>query len=96
MTYADKYALLKAYKCVTGDDPDQKGSATDNTFEFEEIGNAIIGKDKLDTIKSLNLDKDLAKEVLNQYGYSKSTEIKVKDFPAVFKALKELTNENRG
>ena len=26
MTYADKYALLKAYKITTGDDPDQKGS----------------------------------------------------------------------
>lgn len=26
MTYADKYALLKAYKIVTGDDPDQNGS----------------------------------------------------------------------
>lgn len=26
MTYADKYALLKAYKILTGDDPDQKES----------------------------------------------------------------------
>ena len=26
MTYGDKYALLKAYKIITGDDPDQKGS----------------------------------------------------------------------
>lgn len=26
MTYADKYALLKAYKITTGDDPDQNGS----------------------------------------------------------------------
>ena len=26
MTYADKYALLKAYKIETGDDPDAKGS----------------------------------------------------------------------
>ena len=26
MTYADKYALLKAYKIITGDDPDQKAS----------------------------------------------------------------------
>lgn len=27
MTYADKYALLKAYKIMTGDDPDQNASA---------------------------------------------------------------------
>lgn len=26
MTYADKYALMKAYKISTGDDPDQNGS----------------------------------------------------------------------
>lgn len=26
MTYADKYALLKAYKIITGDDPDQEPS----------------------------------------------------------------------
>lgn len=26
MTYGDKYALLKAYKIITGDDPDQDGS----------------------------------------------------------------------
>lgn len=26
MTYADKYALLKAYKIITGDDPDQNNS----------------------------------------------------------------------
>lgn len=26
MTYADKYALLKAYKIITGDDPDQEKS----------------------------------------------------------------------
>lgn len=28
MTYSDKYALLKAYKIETGDDPDQKASET--------------------------------------------------------------------
>lgn len=28
MTYADKYALLKAYKIITGDDPDQNMSET--------------------------------------------------------------------
>lgn len=27
MTYADKYALMKAYKIITGEDPDQKESA---------------------------------------------------------------------
>lgn len=30
MTYADKYALMKAYKISTGDDPDQKASESEN------------------------------------------------------------------
>ena len=33
MTYADKYALLKAYKIVTGDDPDQEASNELNTIQ---------------------------------------------------------------
>lgn len=49
-----------------------------------------IGKDKLDTIKSLKLDAEKAKEVLKSFGYEKSTDIKVKDFAKVFKALKEI------
>jgi ribosomal protein L34E len=30
MTYADKYALMKAYKISTGEDPDQTGSTEEN------------------------------------------------------------------
>lgn len=33
MTYADKYALLKAYKIITGDDPDQFASEPANKVE---------------------------------------------------------------
>ena len=33
MTYADKYALLKAYKISTGDDPDQEGSGDLKSFK---------------------------------------------------------------
>lgn len=36
MTYADKYALLKAYKIITGDDPDQKASETLKAVERKE------------------------------------------------------------
>ena len=32
MTYSDKYALLKAYKIITGEDPDQFKSDDNNTF----------------------------------------------------------------
>lgn len=89
MTYGDKYALLKAYKIVTGDDPDQSGSPTDNTFEFEDTKEELIDKNKLSTITSLKIDVETAKEILKEYGYTKAAEIKNKDFAKIFSAMKE-------
>ena len=40
MTYGDKYALLKAYKIITGDDPDQKAS-DDGKISRSRTGPAI-------------------------------------------------------
>lgn len=51
MTYADKYALLKAYKIITGDDPDQAASESGqfnspqrSTVERQLIACAECGK----------------------------------------------------
>lgn len=48
MTYGDKYALLKAYKIITGDDPDQQASEPDGYKRptapvCEDCGCAIQG-----------------------------------------------------
>lgn len=51
----------------------------------------VIDKNKLDTLANLKLDPDKAKEVLAEYGYTKSTEIKNKDFAKIFGRLKEIT-----
>ena len=39
MTYADKYALMKAYKIITGDDPDQEHSP--NTAKYTNINKTL-------------------------------------------------------
>lgn len=50
MTYADKYALLKAYKIITGDDPDQEASqelrdaSTKKTTKKNEINEVVLMK----------------------------------------------------
>lgn len=36
MTYGDKYALMKAYKIITGDDPDQNGSPETANIKKDE------------------------------------------------------------
>ena len=83
-SYARKYALNGLF-CID----DTKDADTDE-YAIQSDGDKTIGKDKLDTIKSLTIDKEKAKEVLQSFGYSKSTEIKVKDFAKVFTALKKL------
>ena len=52
MTYADKYALLKAYKIETGDDPDKEGSA-----ELKKVGNAKKVEVKADRIDDVSFKK---------------------------------------
>ncbi len=45
MTYADKYALLKAYKIVTGDDPDQEASGTMNAAAVKKVVDPVLLKE---------------------------------------------------
>ena len=42
MTYADKYALLKAYKIITGEDPDQTMSEEGKTTRRQEQPDRIM------------------------------------------------------
>lgn len=52
MTYADKYALMKAYKIITGDDPDQYASEPQNKVDTKRTPKAkeISRNEMLDTI----------------------------------------------
>ena len=61
-------------------------------FEWERSTyENVIGKDKLDTLKNLKVDPEVAKDILNSFGYEKSSDIRVKDFAPIFKRLKELS-----
>lgn len=45
MTYSDKYALLKAYKIITGDDPDQNPSeeySSKSTKEYKSVKDLLV------------------------------------------------------
>ena len=53
MTYADKYALMKAYKIITGEDPDQEASGD------------LKGAD----IKKEPLDKELVDKITIDYNF---------------------------
>lgn len=53
MTYSDKYALLKAYKIVTGDDPDQYAS---EDLKAAKTAKAPLDASLLDKCKALGID----------------------------------------
>ena len=61
MTYSDKYALLKAYKIITGDDPDQFKSEegkTERKLTFREKV-IIVAKEKGIDLKELAKDYEI-------------------------------------
>ena len=65
MTYADKYALLKAYKIITGDDPDQHKSEEGN-FDKEMAQPATENQKKtfMEICKTKGVDyNDILKQV---------------------------------
>lgn len=53
MTYADKYALLKAYKIITGEDPDQNASEDLSGAETKKTG---LDPKLLNEAKRLNIE----------------------------------------
>lgn len=62
MTYADKYALMKAYKISTGDDPDKEASPEQG---YKKTNNILLATDKQkEIIKKIYTSEEI-KEYLN-------------------------------
>lgn len=67
MTYADKYALLKAYKIQTGDDPDKDASQDLISAELTQAATERERKTFMDLCTLKQVD---ATEVLKRVGWS--------------------------
>ena len=87
MTYADKYALMKAYKISTGDDPDQFASEPvdykkDNSLSPNQL--KVISEYPQDTLRWIcdhykvdgivNLTRDQATEIINAVNKKKAAQ----------------------
>lgn len=64
MTYADKYALLKAYKIMTGDDPDQNASGETKGYSRKQVDAKPEPKPITDK------DKEVLKNTVESKGYT--------------------------
>lgn len=62
MTYADKYALMKAYKLSTGDDPDKEASP-ENGYKkaTKQVGNTKISPKQIELIQKYYQGENLTK-----------------------------------
>lgn len=86
-SYARKYALNGLFNIDDTKDPDTDEYARQTA---EDVGEKKLDKTKLKTIQDLPIDPDEGRKVLAEFGYEKSTDIKVKDYAEIFKKLKEL------
>lgn len=90
MTYADKYALMKAYKISTGDDPDQNAS--------EEVHYNNVRAGKAEQPKKQLTPRQMLIARLNELqidvnAYAKANNLNGKTDPETFiRLLKELEN----
>lgn len=88
MTYADKYALMKAYKISTGDDPDQTAS------EDNHYSKATAPKPKKQPTPREKLIAKLKEKGVNIDEYAKEKGLTSKTTAEEFtKLLNELEGE---
>jgi hypothetical protein len=74
MTYADKYALLKAYKIETGDDPDQEASK-----EYAVKKSPITENQAYLITQAIGTDTERLSKMLGKYGVSSIVEMTQQD-----------------
>lgn len=96
MTYSDKYALLKAYKMITGDDPDQNIS---QDTEWQVTNNTINDKKVTDieaktayaimTKKGLNVTEELKKN----YGIDNTNKLTKEQYSSIMKVCYALPDK---
>ena len=103
MTYADKYALLKAYKIVTGDDPDQeaseplKAAETKKTYVRPAAPKQEAPKQDVKTAQNIQNSQNEALKKLTDY-WNRASEFKC-DVRAIVNTLrdgKKLTELSNG
>ncbi len=100
MTYADKYALLKAYKIITGDDPDQnasedlkdkKNKATKPAEENKTAEAKPISTKDVEKLRAVFKEKGISEEfVCKLYGSKKLEEFTVNKYANAIKNLDQI------
>ena len=87
MTYADKYALLKAYKIITGDDPDQEHSP--DTAKYTDKDNRKATQKQVEILAKVYTGDNLSK-LLASNGVAKLEDIPLAKASEIISKLKKV------
>ncbi len=87
MTYADKYALMKAYKIITGDDPDQNLSEELKTKKRME--SAYPSRAEMEKFVAENYDTENLTKILNYYKVNSLGELKLEELIVCYNRKKK-------
>lgn len=96
MTYGDKYALLKAYKIITGEDPDQSYSEDLRDKERSAQPTPMISEKQLGFMKKLASDQGRQSFVMKrvkEFGKTSMTELTMHEATDIIGELKQWNAE---
>lgn len=94
MTYSDKYALLKAYKMITGDDPDQNASE-ETKWDNKKVTIDKITDVEAKSVYSLMMRKgiNVVKELEKNYNISNTSDLNRSQYMAIVKYCNNLPDK---
>ena len=92
MTYADKYALLKAYKIITGDDADQENSPDRTVFGEKQTTEAKATPRQIEMLKKSYQGDNLAK-LLSHNNITKIEDLPLKKASEIIAKLNKKAEE---
>lgn len=87
MTYADKYALMKAYKIITGDDPDQNLSEELKAKKRMEI--AYPPRAEMEKFVAEHYDSENLTKILDYYKVNSLGELKLEELIVCYNRKKK-------
>lgn len=100
MTYSDKYALMKAYKIITGEDPDQNPSqeekVTNKTYtkqKQEKIQDELVSDVQAKgiykaLIKKLRTNEEVVKFLMDNYSIENTSKLMKSQYAEIVKKFK--------
>ena len=95
MTYADKYALMKSYKIITGEDPDQNPSETGYKKKKTSTTNNKVSEVESKSIYALIIRKgfDVVQALEKNYGIKNTSDLTKEQYIAILNKCKTMPDK---